>query len=31
MLDQIPHKLIYERENEPLPGFYQRIKYELMN
>ena len=28
MLDQIPHKLIYERENEPLPGFYQRIKYE---
>jgi hypothetical protein len=28
MPDQIPHKLIYERENEPLPGFYQRIKYE---
>jgi len=28
MPDQVPHKLIYERENEPLPGFYQRIKYE---
>ena len=28
MPDQIPHKLIYKREDEPLPGFYQRIKYE---
>jgi len=28
MPDQIPHKLIYKTEDEPLPGFYQRIKYE---